>query len=90
VTVKSARLSHVEAASVPIGALTAWQGLFDRAKLQAGDRILIHGGSGGVDMSTTGGRKLHEPGDHKFFSRVGAGSDIKKSVFRISALTAPS
>ena len=50
VTVKPARLSHVEAASVPIGALTAWQGLFDRAKLQAGDRILIHGGSGGVGV----------------------------------------
>jgi NADPH:quinone reductase-like Zn-dependent oxidoreductase len=34
ITVKPARLSHVEAASAPIGALTAWQGLFDRAKLQ--------------------------------------------------------
>jgi len=50
VTVKPARLSHVEAASVPIGALTAWQGLFDRAKLQAGECILIHGGSGGVGV----------------------------------------
>jgi NADPH:quinone reductase-like Zn-dependent oxidoreductase len=28
---KPPRLTHVEAASVPIGALTAWQGLFDRA-----------------------------------------------------------
>jgi NADPH:quinone reductase-like Zn-dependent oxidoreductase len=50
VTVKPTRLSHLEAASVRIGALTAWQGLFDRAKLQAGDRILIHGGSGGVGV----------------------------------------
>jgi NADPH:quinone reductase-like Zn-dependent oxidoreductase len=50
VTMKPARLSHVEAASVPIGALTAWQGLFDRAKLQAGECILIHGGSGGVGV----------------------------------------
>jgi len=50
VTLKPARLSHVEAASVPIGALTAWQGLFDRAKLQCGDRVLIHGGSGGVGV----------------------------------------
>jgi NADPH:quinone reductase-like Zn-dependent oxidoreductase len=32
---KPLRLTHVEAASVPIGALTAWQGLFDRARLQA-------------------------------------------------------
>jgi NADPH:quinone reductase-like Zn-dependent oxidoreductase len=41
-------LSHVEAATVPIGALTAWQGLFDRAKLQPGERVLVHGGTGSV------------------------------------------
>src|SRR6516162_6366856 len=34
---KPPRLTHVEAASVPIGALTAWQALFDRAGLQAGE-----------------------------------------------------
>lgn len=50
VAAKPARLSHAEAASVPIGALTAWQGLFDRAKLRAGERILIHGGSGSVGV----------------------------------------
>ncbi len=50
VAAKPARLSHAEAASVPIGALTAWQGLFDHAKLQAGERILIHGGSGSVGI----------------------------------------
>ena len=32
VAVKPSRLSHLEAASVPIGVLTAWQGLFERAK----------------------------------------------------------
>lgn len=47
---KPPNLTHAEAASVPIGALTAWQGLIDRAKLQAGERILIHGGSGGVGV----------------------------------------
>jgi NADPH:quinone reductase-like Zn-dependent oxidoreductase len=47
---KPARLTHVEAASVPIGALTAWQGLFDRAQLQAGERVLIHGGAGAVGV----------------------------------------
>jgi NADPH:quinone reductase-like Zn-dependent oxidoreductase len=47
---KPGRLSHAEAASVPIGALTAWQGLFDRAKLQAGERVLIHGGAGAVGI----------------------------------------
>ena len=47
---KPARLTHVQAASVPIDALTAWQGLFDRAQLQAGERVLIHGGAGAVGV----------------------------------------
>jgi NADPH:quinone reductase-like Zn-dependent oxidoreductase len=47
---KPPRLTHVEAASVPIGALTAWQGLFDRAGLQAGEHILVHGGAGAVGI----------------------------------------
>jgi NADPH:quinone reductase-like Zn-dependent oxidoreductase len=47
---KPVRLSHVEAASVPIGALTAWQGLFERTGLRTGERVLIHGGSGGVGV----------------------------------------
>ncbi|MDB5338757.1 MAG: NADP-dependent oxidoreductase [Planctomycetaceae bacterium] len=47
---KPARLTHVEAASIPIAALTAWQGLFDRARLQPGERVLIHGGSGAVGV----------------------------------------
>jgi len=40
--------TFVEAAAVPMGALTSWQGLIDIAKLSAGQTILIHGGSGGV------------------------------------------
>ncbi len=47
---KPSRLSHAEAASVPIGALTAWQGLFDRAGLQAGEHVLVHGGAGAVGI----------------------------------------
>ncbi|MGC9942107.1 MAG: NADP-dependent oxidoreductase [Verrucomicrobiota bacterium] len=41
-------LEHTRSAVVPISALTAWQGLFDRAGLQGSQRILIHGGSGAV------------------------------------------
>ena len=40
--------SEVEAAGVPVVALTAWQALIDTAKLSAGQTVLIHGGSGGV------------------------------------------
>ena len=50
VALKPRRLSHPEAATVPIGALTAWQGLFDQANLKSGERVLIHGGSGAVGV----------------------------------------
>lgn len=50
IAAKPSRLTHAEAAAVPIGALTAWQGLYDRAKLKAGERVLIHGGSGAVGV----------------------------------------
>lgn len=45
---KPKSLTYVEAAAVPIVALTAWQALIDTAKLNAGQTVLIHGGSGGV------------------------------------------
>jgi NADPH:quinone reductase-like Zn-dependent oxidoreductase len=45
---KPANLSHVEAASIPLVGLTAWQALIDIAKLSAGQSVLIHAGSGGV------------------------------------------
>jgi NADPH:quinone reductase-like Zn-dependent oxidoreductase len=48
VAAKPKSLNFVEAAAVPMGALTAWQALVDVAKLHAGQTILIHGGSGGV------------------------------------------
>lgn len=56
---KPLRLSHVEAASVPISALTAWQGLFDRARLQPGERILVHGGAGAVGIFVIQLARLH-------------------------------
>src|SRR6266436_984728 len=45
---KPKSLTYVEAAAVPIVALTAWQALIDTAKLKSGQTVLIHGGSGGV------------------------------------------
>lgn len=45
---KPATLGHVEAAAVPLAGLTAWQALRDIGKLQAGHKVLIHAGSGGV------------------------------------------
>jgi NADPH:quinone reductase-like Zn-dependent oxidoreductase len=41
-------LSHAESAAIPLPALTAWQGLFDHGRLDAGERVLIHGAAGSV------------------------------------------
>ncbi len=45
---KPKSIGHEAAAAVPLAGLTAWQGLFDHGKLQAGQKVLIHGASGGV------------------------------------------
>lgn len=44
----SAGIDHTVAAALPISGLTAWQGLFDHAGLQAGQTVLIHGAAGAV------------------------------------------
>ncbi|WP_199751232.1 zinc-dependent alcohol dehydrogenase family protein [Bradyrhizobium sp. RP6] len=45
---KPANLSMREAAALPLIFITAWEGLIDRASLGAGQKVLIHGGAGGV------------------------------------------
>ena len=45
---KPASLSMAEAGSLPLVALTAWQALVERGEVQPGQRVLIHGGAGGV------------------------------------------
>jgi NADPH:quinone reductase-like Zn-dependent oxidoreductase len=45
---KPSALSHVEAAALPLVALTAWQALFEAAELSADQTILIHAAAGGV------------------------------------------
>ncbi|QYZ68720.1 NADP-dependent oxidoreductase [Neotabrizicola shimadae] len=45
---KPATISHVEAASLPLVSITAWEALFTTAGLEAGQRVLIHAGAGGV------------------------------------------
>lgn len=50
IAAKPASLSHAAAATVPISALTAWQGLFERAKLRSGEHLLVHGGTGAVGL----------------------------------------
>ncbi|MEW2521680.1 NADP-dependent oxidoreductase [Actinacidiphila alni] len=45
---KPATLDHVQAAALPLAALTAWQGLVDAARIKEGDRVLIQRAAGGV------------------------------------------
>src|SRR5436190_5249761 len=47
---KPRTLDHVQAAAVPLTALTAWQALFEHASLVAGQTVLIHGAAGGVGV----------------------------------------
>ena len=66
------RLDYTEAASLPLVGLTAWQTLIELAQLRAGQKVLIHAGSGGVgtfaiqlakhlgaQVATTAGAKNH-------------------------------
>lgn len=48
VALKPKSLSFFEAAALPLVSITAWEGLFDRAKIKKEDHVLIHGGTGGV------------------------------------------
>ncbi|GAB3328854.1 NADP-dependent oxidoreductase [Micromonospora halotolerans] len=48
VATKPTTLTMEEAASIPLVGLTAWQALVERANVQAGQKVLIHAGSGGV------------------------------------------
>jgi NADPH:quinone reductase-like Zn-dependent oxidoreductase len=45
---KPKTIDHVHAATIPVAAVTAWRALFDTADLKAGQKVLIHGASGGV------------------------------------------
>jgi len=48
VALKPESVDHITAAAIPLAALTAWQALYDAAKVSAGQKVLIHGAAGGV------------------------------------------
>ncbi len=45
---KPRSLSFAEAAAVPLALITAWESLYDRGRLEAGQTVLIQAGAGGV------------------------------------------
>lgn len=77
---KPKNISHIEAATLPLAAGTAWEMLVTRAQLKVNSLILVHGGAGGVGIPTiqiakamgatvfTTARKVH----HKFLREIGA------------------
>ncbi|MCF0060612.1 zinc-dependent alcohol dehydrogenase family protein [Dyadobacter chenwenxiniae] len=80
IALKPKNLSHLEAATLPLAAGTAWEMLVTRAQLKINQSILIHGGAGGVGIPTiqiakamgaivfTTARKVH----HRFLLELGA------------------
>ena len=67
---KPKALSMREAAALPLIFITAWEGLIDRAKVQAGEIVLIHGGAGGVghvavQLARSVGAKVYATGSAK-------------------------
>ena len=56
---KPASVDHATAAALPLVALTAWEALHDRARIQAGQTVLIHAGAGGVGHIAVQLARLH-------------------------------
>nr|WP_205323905.1 NADP-dependent oxidoreductase [Glycomyces sp. YM15] len=77
---KPAGLSHVEAAALPLAALTAYQALVDIAKLEPGQKVLIHAAAGGVGhlavqiAKAKGGYVIAtaSAAKHEYLRRIGA------------------
>ncbi|AOM79158.1 NADP-dependent oxidoreductase [Pedobacter steynii] len=75
---KPTALSFSEAASVPVVAETAWQGLFKYAKLEKGQTILIHGGAGAVGAYAV--QFAHLIGAKVFVTASATDQDFLKSI----------
>ncbi|MER5601102.1 zinc-dependent alcohol dehydrogenase family protein [Streptomyces sp. NPDC002265] len=77
---KPASLSMREAAALPLVVITAWEGLVDRAQVHAGQKVLIHGGAGGighvaVQIAAARGAEVFataSPARLEFIERLGA------------------
>lgn len=71
-------LSFEEAASVPHGALTAWQAVIEEAEVQPGQRVLVHGGAGGVGLHAVQLAKWK--GAHVIATASSANADFVRSL----------
>jgi NADPH:quinone reductase-like Zn-dependent oxidoreductase len=87
---KPQSLDHLQAAAVPLAALTAWQALFDAAGLGPGQTVLIHAAAGGVGHFAVqlakwkGARVIGtaSAGNHAFLRTLGADDTIDYTTTR--------
>jgi NADPH:quinone reductase-like Zn-dependent oxidoreductase len=73
---KPRTLDHVQSAAIPLSALSAWQGLVEHGGLEAGERVLITGATGGVghlavQLARTRGAKLVDEDADLVFDTAG-------------------
>jgi NADPH:quinone reductase-like Zn-dependent oxidoreductase len=76
IALKPRNIDHIQAASVPLAALTAWQALFIHAGLSKGQTVLIHGVAGGVGSYAA--QMAHWAGAHV----IGTASNRHKEFLR--------
>ena len=78
IALKPDGLTWHQAAATPLVALTAWQALYDIAALNAGERVLIHAGAGGVGSFAIQLAKLR--GAYVYSTCSGSNVDLVKSL----------
>jgi NADPH:quinone reductase-like Zn-dependent oxidoreductase len=92
---KPRNMSAVDAAAIPLAAMTAWQGLFEYGQLQAGQKVLVHAGSGGVghfavQFAASRGARVTSTASHdnlEFVRELGADVVIDYASQRFEQLT---
>jgi NADPH:quinone reductase-like Zn-dependent oxidoreductase len=75
--------SMKEAAATPLIFITAWEGLVDRAKVKRGQKVLIHGGAGGVGHMAV---QIAKAFDAEVFATVSAGQEKIVQAFGATAI----
>ena len=75
---KPVTVSHAAAAALPLAALTAWQALVVHARLHRGDRVLVHGGAGGVGSFAV--QLAAQLGGHVTTTARGTDADLARSL----------
>ena len=75
---KPAAVSFEQAATLPVGGVTAWAGLFAAAELERGQRLLVHGGAGGVGSFVV--QLAHWKGAHVIATASAANAEFVRSL----------